>query len=348
MYDRKLLSKLSQCAWKVLSEYLKQGVIAKDPVPGAVISVQTFGDFLNFNPHLHIIATDGCFSTDDEFMIGAIPNPKDLEDIFRIEVFRMLKKEGKINDAVIENMMNWHHSGFHVYAGEKVEPTDEEDIERLAQYIVRAPISEERMTYIPANENGQDLDKVIYKSKNLNIFETFAALDWLARLVTHIPNKGEQLVRYYGYYSNKSRGVRKKMDADSQIPALINSEISKKRFHKNWARLIQKIYKVDPLLCPKCNGHMRIISFIEEKEIIKEILVHLNLWLADNHDPPDFPNRDHLDIPNLQFNISQYTEAQSLESQQDNITVFYAEEEYFDQMPYEDEYSQLTAYDECI
>jgi len=33
------------------------------------------------------------------------------------------------------------------------------------------------------------------------------ALDWLAQLFTHIPNKGEQMVRYYGYYSNKSRGI---------------------------------------------------------------------------------------------------------------------------------------------
>ena len=37
-------------------------------MPGAVISVQTFGDFLNFNPHLHIISTDGCFFNDGSFM----------------------------------------------------------------------------------------------------------------------------------------------------------------------------------------------------------------------------------------------------------------------------------------
>ena len=40
------------------------------------------------------------------------PNPKDLEDLFRYEVFKMLKSEGKINDLVIENMMNLRHSGF--------------------------------------------------------------------------------------------------------------------------------------------------------------------------------------------------------------------------------------------
>ncbi len=67
MFDRKLLAKLSQCAWQVLSSYLKQGVIYDYANPGAVIAVQTFGDFLNFNPHLHIIATDGCFFGNDGF-----------------------------------------------------------------------------------------------------------------------------------------------------------------------------------------------------------------------------------------------------------------------------------------
>ncbi|WP_092334642.1 hypothetical protein [Desulfosporosinus hippei] len=31
---------------------------------------------------------------------------------------------------------------------------------------------------------------------------------------------------------------------------------------------------------------MRIISFIEDEVAIKKILIHLNLWLSDNHDPP--------------------------------------------------------------
>ena len=31
--------------------------------------------------------------------------------------------------------------------------------------------------------------------------------------------------------------------------------------NKSWARLIKKIYEVDPLICPKCKGQMRIIAF---------------------------------------------------------------------------------------
>ena len=47
------------------------------------------------------------------------------------------------------------------------------------------------------------------------------------------------------------------------------------------ARLIQKIYEVDPLTCPKCGGIMRILSFIQDREIIKAILKHLGLWLVN-------------------------------------------------------------------
>jgi len=101
-------------------------------MPGAVISVQTFGDFLNFNPHLHIISTDGCFNNNGSFMAAVTPNADHLEPLFRLEVLNMLKREGKITDAVIENMSTWHHSGFHVYCGDVIRPDDEEGLEHLA------------------------------------------------------------------------------------------------------------------------------------------------------------------------------------------------------------------------
>jgi hypothetical protein len=141
------------------------------------------------------------------------------------------------------------------------------------------------MTYIAADDSSDGVSKVIYQSKDGRSTKTFEALDWLAQLVTHIPNKGEQMVRYYGFYSNKSRGLRKKAGTDDQVPALIDSDISRKAFRKNWARLIQKIYNVDPLLCPKCLGSMRIIAFIEDQQIVKKILQHLDLWHVKRKPP---------------------------------------------------------------
>lgn len=48
------------------------------------------------------------------------------------------------------------------------------------------------------------------------------------------------------------------------MPALMEPVLTSVAFRKNWARLIQKIYHVNPLLCPKCQGIMKSVVFIEE------------------------------------------------------------------------------------
>lgn len=185
--------------------------------------------------------------------MGHSPNPKDLKELFRYEILKILKKEGKITDAIIENMLSRHHSGFNIHCGPTIYPHDEDALENLARYIVRASFSRERMTYIPADQSPEGKARVIYQSKDGKTTKTFYALDWLARLSTHIPYKNEQMVRYYGFYSNKSRGMRKKAENTKEVPALIHTEQGRKQFRQNWARLIQKIYEVDPLTCPNPN-----------------------------------------------------------------------------------------------
>jgi hypothetical protein len=94
------------------------------------------------------------------------------------------------------------------------------------------------------------------------------------------------MVRYYGYYINVSRGRRKKQCQDGLIPCILEPDEDSRAYRKNWARLIKKIYEVDPLTCSKCQGRMRVISFIEDSEVIKKILKHLGLWLVKPKPPP--------------------------------------------------------------
>ncbi len=61
-FDRKLLGKLSRCAYQSLKEYFRKTLEKEDAVPGVVISIRTFGDLVNFHPHLHCLVTDGCFN----------------------------------------------------------------------------------------------------------------------------------------------------------------------------------------------------------------------------------------------------------------------------------------------
>ena len=50
--------------------------------------------------------------------------------------------------------------------------------------------------------------------------------------------------------------------------------------------MIQKINEVDPLMCPECSKAMKIVSFIEDEEIIEKILKHLGLWEKKARPPP--------------------------------------------------------------
>ena len=63
----------------------------------------------------------------------------------------------------------------------------------------------------------------------------------LSAMCSHIPNRGEQMVKYYGHYSNVSRGKRQKEGKDDAVPCILEPQGNEKAFRKSWARLIQKI-----------------------------------------------------------------------------------------------------------
>jgi hypothetical protein len=74
-------------------------------------------------------------------------------------------------------------------------------------------------------------------------FEVFSACDWLAALTAHIPNAGEQLVRYYGWYSNVSRGKRRKAQGEATTAIVESSELLLSVAKRAWARLIKQAFE---------------------------------------------------------------------------------------------------------
>jgi len=109
--------------------------------------------------------------------------------------------------------------------------------------------------------------------------------EFIARVTSHIPDKGQVMIRYYGLYSNAHRGKVRKAGADPFCPPIIEEE---PLFvpTRGWAEMIRKVYEVDPLLCPSCGGRMRIISFIEEPKTIDRIIRHLELTFEAERPPP--------------------------------------------------------------
>jgi hypothetical protein len=90
----------------------------------------------------------------------------------------------------------------------------------------------------------------------------------------------------YGWYSNVNRGKRRKAQGEEPSGIEEVSEVASSAAKRAWARLIKQVYEVDPLVCPRCAGPMRVLAFIEQPEVIEKILTHLALWPAPAHSPP--------------------------------------------------------------
>ena len=73
-------------------------------------------------------------------------------------------------------------------------------MENLARYIIRASFSQERLSYIA------DESKVIYKSKSGNDTKEFDAVDFIANICSHIPNKNEQTVKILWFLQQRMPG----------------------------------------------------------------------------------------------------------------------------------------------
>ena len=88
-------------------------------------------------------------------------------------------------------------------------------------------------------------------------------------------------MRYYGAYSHRRRAaVREQNGAADAVggpsgrpaPAEPGSREAKRR--ANRARVLKKVFEVDPLVCPKCGGEMTVIAWITDRAVIDRILAH--------------------------------------------------------------------------
>ena len=61
-FGRKIMRSQAPCSISRAHRASSDPQFAKEGVPGVVISIQTFGDLVNFHPHLHCLVSDGCFT----------------------------------------------------------------------------------------------------------------------------------------------------------------------------------------------------------------------------------------------------------------------------------------------
>ena len=142
------------------------------------MAIHTFGEYLDFHPHLHALVADGLLDregrfhvirtgeltgeltqeqrgTTDAFFAG---NHAELEQLFRARVLTFLVEVGLLPLDRARMLRGWVHSGFQVHQSRRIAANECQDIERLAQYIVRNPFSVAKMQ---VNRSG---DSILYRS----------------------------------------------------------------------------------------------------------------------------------------------------------------------------------------
>ena len=205
-YDRGLLGELSRCYYDSIKEIFldaaaqAQSCAADSPVlPPMIASIQTYGDDPTpFHPHLHCLLPDGLVLPDGAFLPIPPPDPVQIMLLFRHKLLKRLLAEEKITQRLVDILLSWRHPGFSVFQGEPVPPDDHEARERLARYCVHPPIALDRLHY------DRQTHRVTYDPKNHDgsarpastASPPCSALDFLAALCTHIPDAGQQLIRY--------------------------------------------------------------------------------------------------------------------------------------------------------
>ncbi len=63
---------------------------------------------------------------------------------------------------------------------------------------------------------------IFFKSRSHE--EHIDYLEFIARVTSHIPDKGQVMIRYYGLYFNAHRGKKRKENEDSALPSVIEEE----------------------------------------------------------------------------------------------------------------------------
>jgi len=312
---RKLLDHLFRVSIECLRDWMRTRLDLPDGQLGAVAAVQTFGDYLNFHPHLHVLAATGLVDRDGRFHLMPVESIEPLSELFRHRFIEALLRGKLISEKKARQLLGWTHSGFSLDAGEKpVAAHDVDGRRRLAEYLLRAPFSLEKITW---NETSR---KVIYRSKRSwhtkKNFQIFEVTDFLAAAVEHIPPKGQQTVRYYGLYSNKRRGMDARTgqprptmrEAARAKPAESGSATlfvlpppepkSARALRPLWRDLIQKIWGEDPMICPCCKGTMKTVGTMIRRDEVEFFLRLHGLWVGVLALPP--PPRPPFDIETME------------------------------------------------
>ncbi len=181
-----------------------------------------------------------------------------------------------------------------------------------ADYISRPPIMLKKLQYVPFPEGrGRVIMRTKFNDFQKENLKVYDAEDFIAALTQFIPPPRARYVRKYGFYSPRLRakwedwdhivavapsGWREKHGFDNCMHASVKDvgvtaavpAVERHKCSSSWARLLAKVFEVDPLECPVCHSRMKIVAIVTGAEEVDRIVRYLT---SHGHSPPDSPSQ---------------------------------------------------------
>lgn len=240
---------------------------------GFISFLHTFGRDMKWHPHIHVLIAERYLNNNGELKKYDFFSFDFLRKTFQNILFHNIysfykqncpKDETKKMYLLLSNLKESYKNGYYVW-GRKFNKkhTTTKDITTLTNYIARyashPPISERRISSFNMNENlvtwyydPHEDDDVEDEEKKLGRqYITEDVFEFMKKLIKHIPDKGFQQIRYYGFYSNKFNNKVTNKSLFSK------NELKKMQYDTMWLVGLKKTFGYNPTLC-KCGTLMSL------------------------------------------------------------------------------------------
>ena len=161
--------------------------------------------------------------------------------------------------------------GFDVDASVRISAGDKQGLERLARYIARPPLANDRIERLP---DGRYRIALCHPWRDGSVAIVLDGPEVIARLVALIPPPHRHLIHFYGAYASHARLralVVPEPESDT-TPSCQHGEPGpdtepSKRRRMAWAQLLKRVFDID-LQCPRCRrGAPRLTPVTDPKAI---------------------------------------------------------------------------------
>ena len=256
--DRQRLKILPKCAARAVMSWMHSLNKKEEFTPGIVTVIHTFGRDLKWNPHVHMMVTEGGKGNITEWRhiryISYESLRKRWQKILLDEITNISGNTKEVK--LIKNKLYKEKvKGFYVHAKTEIKSA-KIAAKYVGRYVGRPAIAESRIL-------KYDGKNVTYKytrhEDNKVIVETVHVYEFIKRIIRHIPEKNFKMIRYFGIYSRRSKG---KVNFIKMIDKRI---LSIRKSIANWENRILAIAGVDPCKCPNCKNKMRFHDIVYPK-----------------------------------------------------------------------------------